>query len=144
MERSSRWGHAAEFNRYQTSTPAVLWIPGEPARVVRGMTSHLDIPPTLMARLGVRNPPADYAQGQDLLAPDFHRSYAVAADWHRIAYIGEKYRIAFPVNAAGVVRQEVLDSDDRPVEDGEAAKNQIRPEMVEMMNNLTRFSRPSS
>lgn len=144
MERSSRWGHAAEFNRYQTSTPAVLWIPGEPARVVRGMTSHLDIPPTLMARLGVRNPPADYAQGQDLLAPDFHRSYAVAADWHRIAYIGEKYRIAFPVNAAGVVRQEVLDSDDRPVEDGEAAKSQIRPEMVEMMNNLTRFSRPSS
>ena len=142
MDRSSRWGHAAEFNRYQTSTPAVLWVPGEKARVIRGITSHLDLPATLMPLLGVQNPPADYSLGYDLLAPDFHRDYAVAADWHRVAYIGEKFKIAFPVNAAGAVRQEVLDADDRPVSDTDQAKNEIRPAMIEMMNNLNRFSRP--
>ena len=142
MDRSSRWGHAAEFNRYQTSTPAVLWIPGQQARVIRGISSHLDLPATLMPLLGVLNPPGDYSQGFDLLAADFHRDYAVAADWHRVAYIGEKYKIAFPINAAGVIRQEVLDADDRPVADTDQAKNEIRPAMLEMMNNLNRFSRP--
>ena len=142
MERSTRWGHAAEFNRYQTSTPAVLWVPGEKPRVVSGITSHLDMPATVMPLLGVRNPPADYSQGQNLLAADFHRDYAVAADWHRVAYIGEKYKVAFPINATGVVRTEVLDGDDRPVADREQAKSEIRPATVEIMNNLTRFSRP--
>lgn len=142
MERSNRWGHAAEFNRYQTSTPGVLWVPGEKPRVISGITSHLDIPATVMPLLGVRNPPGDYSQGYDLLKPDFHRDYAVAADWHRIAYIGEKFKIAFPINATGVIRQEVLDDDDRPVSDPDRAKDEIRPAMVEIMNNLTRFSRP--
>lgn len=144
MERSSRWGHAAEFNRYQTSTPAVLWVPGQAARVVSGITSHLDIPATVMPLLGVRNPAGDYSQGQDLLSPSFHREYAVAADWHRIAYIGDKFKIAFPINATGVVRQEVLDDDDRPVSEADRAKEEIRPAMVEMMSNLVRFSRPKS
>ncbi|MEF8754577.1 MAG: sulfatase-like hydrolase/transferase [Accumulibacter sp.] len=142
MERSERWGHAAEFNRYQTGTVAVIRIPGAKPRVISGITSHLDIPATLMPLLGVRNPPQDYSQGQDLLAPDFRRDYAVAADWHRVAYIGEKYKVAFPINATGAVRMEVLDADDRPVDDPERAKSEIRRETVEMMNNLSRFSRP--
>jgi len=142
MERSERWGHAAEFNRYQTSTVAVVRVPGAKPQVISGITSHLDIPATVMPLLGVRNPPQDYSQGQNLLAPDFRRDYAVAADWHRVAYIGEKYRVAFPTNARGAVRMEVLDGDDRPVADRERAKAEIRQETVEMMNNLTRFSRP--
>ena len=141
MERK-RWGHAADFNRFQTSTPGVLWIPGQQARTISGISSHLDIPATLMPLLGVRNPPADYSLGQNLLAPDFHRDYAVAAGWNRIAYLGEKFKISFPVNAAGAVRDEVLDEDDHPVSDRERAKNEIQAAMVEMMNNLTRFSRP--
>ena len=32
--------------------------------------------------------------------------------------------------------------DDRPVSDPDRAKDEIRPAMVEIMNNLTRFSRP--
>ncbi|TLD45374.1 MAG: Inner membrane protein YejM [Accumulibacter sp.] len=142
MERSERWGHAAEFNRYQTSTVAVVRVPGAKPQVISGITSHLDIPATVMPLLGVRNPPQDYSQGQNLLAPDFRRDYAVAADWHRVAYIGEKYKVAFPTNARGAVRMEVLDADDRPVVDREQAKAEIRQETVEMMNNLTRFSRP--
>lgn len=57
MERS-RWGHNTEFNRYQTGTVAVLSIPGQAPRAVRGITSHIDLPATLLPLLGVRNPPA--------------------------------------------------------------------------------------
>ncbi|HPT50056.1 MAG TPA: sulfatase-like hydrolase/transferase [Accumulibacter sp.] len=141
MERSGRWGHAAEFNRYQTSTVAVMAVPGQPPRVIKGISSHLDIPATLLPLLGVRNPPEDYSLGSNLLASDFHREYAVAADWNRVAYLGEKYKVAFPINASGVVRAEILDSDDRPVADREAVKSAVRPATMEIMRNLTRFSR---
>lgn len=142
MERS-RWGHSAEFNRFQTGTPAVLWVPGQAPRVERGITSHLDIPATLLALLGVRNPPRDYSMGHNLLAPDFHRDYAVAADWNRLAYLGMDYKVAFPINATGAAaRDEVTDGNDRPLADPVAAKTAIRSAMLEMMGNLKRFAQP--
>ncbi len=140
MERS-RWGHSAEFNRFQTSTPAVIHVPGQAPRVVKGITSHLDIPATLLPLLGVRNPATDYSLGQNLLDPAYHRDYAVAGDWNRIAYLGDDFKIAFPVNAAGAVKNEVTDGDDRAFADAAKVKVAIRPVMVEMMKNLTRFTK---
>jgi len=140
MERG-RWGHSAEFNRFQTSTPAVIHVPGQKPRVVTGITSHLDIPATLLPLLGVRNPASDYSLGQNLLDPAYHRDYAVAGDWNRIAYIGENFKIAFPVNTAGAVRNEMIDGDDQPLRNPATAKASIQPVMVEMLKNLTRFSK---
>ncbi len=138
MERV-RWGHSAEFNRFQTSTPAVVWVPGQQPRVVTDITSHLDIPATLMPLLGVRNPPADYSLGFNLLDANYRRDYAVAGDWNRIAYIGNDLKVSFPVNATGAVKNEVTDGDDHPLENVAEAKASIRPVMVEMMKNLGRF-----
>lgn len=140
MERS-RWGHSAEFNRFQTSTPAVIYAPGQAPRVVSGISSHLDIPATLLPLLGVRNDPADYSQGKNLLAADFRRDYAVAADWNRIAYLGTDYKVAFPYNASGAVREEVTDGDDQPISEPDKARDAIRPAAIEIMQNLGRFSR---
>jgi membrane-anchored protein YejM (alkaline phosphatase superfamily) len=140
MERS-RWGHSAEFNRFQTGTPGVLHVPGQAPRVVGGITSHLDIPATLLPLLGVKNPPEDYSLGGNLLDPKFHRGYAVAADWNRIAYIGERYKMTIPINAAGSLRNEVTDGDDRAVGDPAAAKSAVGLEKAEIMRSLARFSK---
>ncbi len=143
MERG-RWGHSAEFNRFQTGTPAVIRVPGQAPRVVAGITSHLDIPATLMPLLGVKNPPSDYSHGYDLLARDYHRDYAVAADWNRIAYIGSDFKVSFPVNALGAIRNEVTDGEDRPLADSSGVIRAIRTAMLEIMGNLSRFSRAPS
>lgn len=143
MERS-RWGHSAEFNRFQTGTPAVIKVPGQAPRVITGISSHLDIPATLLPLLGAKNPPADYSQGKNLLAPDFHRDYAVAADWNRIAYLGMDYKITTPINATGALRNEVTDGNDLPVAQSQLAKQAARAGMNEIMVNLTRFSRPKN
>lgn len=143
MERG-RWGHSAEFNRFQTGTPAVIRVPGQAPRAVTGITSHLDIPATLMPLLGVKNPPSDYSHGYDLLAPGYHRDYAVAADWNRIAYIGGDFKVSFPVNALGAIRNEVTDGDDRPLADSSGVIRAIRTAMLEIMGNLSRFSRSPS
>lgn len=143
MERG-RWGHSAEFNRFQTGTPAVIRVPGQAPRVVTGITSHLDIPATLMPLLGVKNPPSDYSHGYDLLAPDYHRDYAVAADWNRVAYLGNDFKVSFPVNALGAIRNEVTDGEDRPLADAGVVIRAIRSAMLEIMGNLSRFSRAPS
>lgn len=137
----SRWGHGSEFNRQQTGTPAVIRVPGQAPRVITGITSHLDIPATLLPLLGVKNPPQDYSQGGNLLAPDFHREYAVAADWNRIAYLGADYKITLPINSMGALRNEVTDGEDAPVGDARRAKQAIQPALREIMVNLSRFSR---
>ncbi|MBM3391269.1 MAG: DUF3413 domain-containing protein [Betaproteobacteria bacterium] len=143
MERG-RWGHSAEFNRFQTGTPAVIRVPGQAPRVVSGITSHLDIPATLMPLLGVKNPPSDYSHGYDLLAPGYRREYAVAADWNRIAYLGDDFKVSFPLNALGAIRNEVTDGDDRPLADSSGVIKAIRTAMLEIMGNLSRFSRAPS
>ena len=140
MERG-RWGHSAEFNRFQTGTPGVIRVPGQAPRVINGISSHLDIPATLMPLLGVKNPPADYSHGYDLLAADFRRDYAVAADWNRIAYIGNDFKVSFPVNALGAIRNEVTDGDDRPLADSNSVIKAIRTAMLEIMANLARFTK---
>jgi uncharacterized protein len=140
MERS-RWGHSAEFNRFQTSTPGVIYVPGQAPRVIDGITSHLDLPATLLPLLGVSNPAADYSLGGNLLDPKFHRDYAVAADWNRIAYIGEHYKMSIPYNATGSLHNEVTDGNDYPVADVPAAKMAVAGERAEIMSNLARFSK---
>ena len=141
MERS-RWGHSAEFNRFQTGTPAVIHVPGEAPRVISGISSHLDIPATLLPLLGVKNPSSDYSLGDNLLAADFKRPYAVAADWNRIAYLGSDYKLTVPINVTGALRNEATDGNDMPVSNQALAKQAVQPAMAEIMANLARFSRP--
>jgi hypothetical protein len=67
----------------------------------------------------------------------------VAADWNRLAYLGEQVKVAFPINATGSAkRDEITDGNDRAIADPLQAKRDIAPAMAEMMQNLTRFSRP--
>ena len=141
MERS-RWGHSAEFNRFQTGTPAVIHVPGEAPRVISGISSHLDIPATLLPLLGVKNPSSDYSLGSNLLAADFKRPYAVAADWNRIAYLGSDYKLTVPLNVTGALRNEATDGNDMPVSNQALVKQAVQPAMAEIMANLARFSRP--
>jgi membrane-anchored protein YejM (alkaline phosphatase superfamily) len=64
------WGHNSNFSRYQTQVPLVVHWPGRPPHDHRGMTSHLDVVPTIMGRvLGCSTPAEAYSNGFDLFAP---------------------------------------------------------------------------
>lgn len=137
MERG-RWGHSSEFNQFQTRTPLVVHVPGTGASHYDGITSHLDLPATLLPHLGVKNPPADYSLGYDLLG-DRQRSYAVAADWNRTAYLGD-YKVAIPVATGPYVQTLVTTHDDRPVPDSRPVLENLRGDMAAVMKDLRKFS----
>jgi membrane-anchored protein YejM (alkaline phosphatase superfamily) len=69
------WGHASNFTRYQTQIPLIIHWPGQKPLLVKHMTSHYDVIPTLLSRIfGLQNPTKDYSIGQSLFnkkAPAF-------------------------------------------------------------------------
>ena len=60
MEKG-HWGHNAGFHEEQIRTPMILHIPGTKPQVVKKLTSHVDIIPTLLPLFGVTNPVSEYA-----------------------------------------------------------------------------------
>ena len=93
---NGRWGHNSAFTDQQTRTPFVLWVPGMTPSVYDGMTNHMDVIPTLMPLLGVKNPKRDYTTGFNLLSGEA-RDHAVLAEWSSTGYIDDEVKIAMPL-----------------------------------------------
>lgn len=68
--RTNCWGHNSNFSRYQIEVPLLLFWPGMAGARHEHRTSHFDIAPTILGRLGgCVNPAVDYSSGRDLFSP---------------------------------------------------------------------------
>lgn len=139
MEKG-RWGHNSSFHEEQARPPFVLWVPGKPPRHREDLTSHLDLPATLMPLLGVTNPPADYSFGMDLLA-NTSRTYTVVCSWTSVAYIDDQYKAVIPLKTTGFGQQEVTTRNDTPLEDTSAFFSSRGQQLVKVIAEFKKFSR---
>jgi len=65
--RSNYWGHGTNFTQYQVKVPLILYLPGKEPRQVNYITSHIDVPPTLLQEVfGCVNDIGDYSNGRNL------------------------------------------------------------------------------
>lgn len=137
-----RWGHNSEFTEEQTRVPFVLWVPGQPPRPLDTMSSHLDLPATLLTYMGIENPAADYSFGYDLYG-DTPRRYAVFADWNCVGYVDDRFKSIYSLSVWEMTRQRITTPGDDPLPDADAylADNQKR--VVEIMKSMTTFGRKS-
>ena len=96
-----RWGHGSAFIDEQMRVPLVMRIPGQDARVIDTVTSHLDIVPSILPALGVTNPPSDYGLGADVVRGVPHRDHIIASEWSGFAYIDSQFvaRSRFPAGS---------------------------------------------
>ena len=135
-----RWGHNSEFDEEQIRVPFVLYVPGRAPSVVDRMTSHLDVPATLLALLGATNPPDDYSLGESLFdgAP---RSYALVSDWSRVAYVDADGKATFPIEPQGWFKQVVSDRRDAPLADPGAWLRARSAAFARVLSDLARFTR---
>ena len=135
-----RWGHGSTFVEQQVRVPLILHIPGRAPAVVERMTSHLDLPATLLPLLGVRNDPRDLSLGVDLLGPEV-RSYSLIGDWTRLCIVDESYKLVFPVRMSAQVWPESWTRDDRPVPEGVDVVAERQARLVEVLGDLRWFLR---
>ncbi len=136
MEKG-RWGHNSTFSEEQTRTPLVIWAPGRSPRQIESITSHLDIPATLMTLLGVTNPAQDYSEGIDLLA-DAERTYTVVSGWDTIAYVDNEDKAIFPMNVLG--DKIVTTKADVEVKNPDAFYQKHQPVLIQVMKDMSQFS----
>jgi membrane-anchored protein YejM (alkaline phosphatase superfamily) len=130
-----RWGHGSSFVDEQVRVPLVLWIPGVEPGVVDRMSSHLDLPATLLPLLGARNRPGDLSLGRDLLGTGT-RDFTVIADWSRLCVVTESRKASFATQTEGLFRTETTDAHDRPVADGATLPVDL---LAEVLEGLGRF-----
>ena len=77
-----RWGHNSTFVQEQIRVPLIVHMPDKLAESYSNMTSHLDLPATILGALGYTAPAETYSFGLDLFSPEYQRNYTVASDWH--------------------------------------------------------------
>lgn len=106
------FGHDSTFDRYQTKTVMVAHIPGEAPHHIHDMTSHEDVPSTILAYLGAGNPLADYTQGQPLTTKAARQSVFIAS-WGTAAVVDTNTITAFGLEAYNA-ETAVLDTNDVP------------------------------
>ncbi len=138
MEKG-HWGHNSSFVEEQTRTPLVLWVPGTEHRRVATLTSHLDIPPTVLSLLGVASPPESFSLGSNLLGTAV-RHFTVLADWRTLAYVDDQFKVTFTYNGiAG--QQKVTTRNDVRIEDQDVFYRSHKAVLVKLMKDLTRFGK---
>ncbi|MBW2163741.1 MAG: sulfatase-like hydrolase/transferase [Deltaproteobacteria bacterium] len=138
MEKG-RWGHNSEFHQEQIRVPLVLWVPGIGSGEIDRMTSHLDIPATLMPLIGVQNPAETYSLGHDLLGQET-RDYTIISDWSSIGYVDLNYKAVFPLGP-GIPKDRITTKDDQRVEEPAIFFRSHRDELRKILLELGRFKR---
>jgi membrane-anchored protein YejM (alkaline phosphatase superfamily) len=136
-----RLGHNSEFHEEQVRVPLVLWIPGDGAHEVDTMTSHVDIPPTILPLLGVSNPPEDYSLGRDLRGAGL-REWTVVADWSRLGIVDRSFKLTIPIQGGGLLRSNAITTwDDQPLSraDVAGAWRSVEPKLRLAIEDLDRF-----
>lgn len=121
MERG-RWGHNSAFTDWQVRVPMIAWVPGSTAKTVLQRTSHMDVVPTILSRLGMQNPVNDYSTGFDLSTPQDHRNILVAS-WSDIGLINDYGKIVIPYKSTTQHENLATDLNDKPVNGSSLASN---------------------
>jgi hypothetical protein len=138
MEKG-RWGHNSEFTEEQMRVPLVLRIPNIEPTLVNLMTSHLDIAPTLLPILGVKNRSDEVSLGINLFGKE-PPAYIIANDWSRICYISKNYKEIFPFRAY-IFQNRITTRKDVPVVDPENVIVETEDDLKQIMKNLGRFKK---
>jgi hypothetical protein len=89
-------GHNQAYSAEEVKVPLVFYLPGRAPGVVKDVTSHMDIVPTLMRLAGVKNAPSDYSSGKDLFDRS-DRAFVASFSWDTSALIKDDYALVMPL-----------------------------------------------
>ena len=133
----SHWGHNSAFTEEQTRVPLVLWVPGRPPQSVDRFTSHLDLPATILSRLGVTTAPDRYSTGVDLFGPEL-RDHVIVSDWNDAAYVDADVKISLPMKHYDLLPK-VTNREDAPILDAASLLEKRRGALLRLLRDLGRF-----
>jgi membrane-anchored protein YejM (alkaline phosphatase superfamily) len=139
MEKG-RWGHNSEYHEEQIKVPLVIYIPNSGNSVIDRMVSHLDVSPTILPLLGVKNDPGDYSLGYNLFG-SHRREYTVVGDWDSIGLITHRYKARFPLRNILAFQTKLTTKNDIAVKEVEKFYDEHQDVLMEIMRSFNKFGR---
>jgi membrane-anchored protein YejM (alkaline phosphatase superfamily) len=135
---NGRWGHNSTFSEQQIRVPLIVYLPGRQPSVQTTMTSHMDLPATVLTALAGEHDSSAYSSGANLMAADYDRDYAIISDWHgdAVATAGFKHILSSKARRGGMA---LTRSNDQPVANTEEAEID-EPLMRRYLSDTLRFS----
>ena len=133
------FGHNSSFNQYQTKTLMVAHIPGESPRRIQHLTSHLDVPATILNYMRAQNPPADYTQGISLTSAQ-ERPYVFIASWDTAAIFDGETTTVFGTEAYKS-DMTVLDRNYSPFPNQREALAAKKSALLDALNGMKSFTK---
>ncbi|MCX7910747.1 MAG: sulfatase-like hydrolase/transferase [Endomicrobia bacterium] len=89
-------GHNHSFSEEEIKVPFIFYHPKLKPSIIKSSTSHIDLVPTLMDLLGVKNNYSDYSQGINIFE-EKEREYLVAFSWDTMGIIFDSYTVVLPL-----------------------------------------------
>ncbi|MBU2483353.1 MAG: sulfatase-like hydrolase/transferase, partial [Proteobacteria bacterium] len=130
------FGHNQAYSEEEVKVPLVFYLPGRPPGAVDGLTSHMDIVPTLLKLIGTRNPPADYSSGLDLFEKN-SRPFVSVFSWDTSAIIKDGSALVMPLEAYGGGLK-IYDKDYKAIP-GRKAFETFSPHILSFQQEAKRF-----
>jgi membrane-anchored protein YejM (alkaline phosphatase superfamily) len=137
---NGHWGHNSAYTDEQVRVPMVLHVPGNAPEQFTRMTSHYDVPATLLPFFGLKNSEQDYCLGFNLLGGK-ERDHVLAGNWSNIAYINSRYKAVMPFRHEGMFQSEVLTSDNNPLANQRIFYEQYGQQLTDLLLAMSVFSR---
>jgi membrane-anchored protein YejM (alkaline phosphatase superfamily) len=134
------FGHGSAFTPEQTHVPLILYVPGQVFHEYDHLTQHQDVPATVLALLGVDDPPERYSLGRNMLAGT-GRSYAVVCGFRHCALQDAEGWLIFGVEGKTALSLEARDHDYAVVEDSAPVVTRRLSDLTAVMREMRLFTR---
>ena len=131
------WGHASAFTNEQLRTSMVFYYPGVEVKNIDRITSHMDLPVTILELLGESFDAKLHSIGQSLF-DSTSRAYILAGGMANRVLIDDKYKIDYTPNELISVYK-VTDFDDNEIENPDAVIAEYTPKILDMFDDFQRF-----
>ena len=136
---SGYYGHNSAYTDYQTKVPLVLRVPGlEGPRLITGLTSHLDVPVTILTALGDKNDPALYTNGLDILG-EKRADFLVLSGWDDCCLATPELKMRFSTESYNLFDSEITDREDRPASDQALIEAEKDKYLFPALQGMSRF-----
>ena len=134
---NGRWGHNSTFSQQQIRVPLILHLPAKAPAQTLAMTSHLDIPATLLNALGDHTDSAKHSFGADLFDVGYKRDFLVVSDWHGNTLVTPELKIIFSLKGAAYDAK-TTDLADNPI-DLNSGRYSYQAQVATYLNAQNRF-----
>jgi membrane-anchored protein YejM (alkaline phosphatase superfamily) len=134
------FGHGSAFTPEQTRVPLVMHVPGQPFREYGHLTQHQDLPATMLALLGVDDPPDRYSLGRNMLE-GYGRPYAVVCGFRECSLEDADGWLVFGIESKTALSFEARNRDYVEVEDLSGAITPRLDRLSTIMREMRLFLR---